>query len=282
MLVIVRPRHLTLVLAGVAVLLGAVSLTVNLLAFQAGDSQVPVAGSLGAGPQDFFNVNREANLPTWFSSAVLLLAAASVAGVAAWASRTRDRWRWHWWVLAATFCYLSIDELVRLHEKASGHVSQVVEPTGIFAFGWWIVAAPLVAVFAVAYLRFLRALPAKVGGLIVLAGGLYVGGAIGMEIVGSWLSDAQGTTLSPGYLLVTTVEEMLEMIGAIVFLHAVATYANSRMTVVDASAANAPTAQAAEPGPRRSQGAGQPGEPVTGMVAPRPAAEAGLGDRRRR
>ncbi|WP_346623448.1 hypothetical protein [Blastococcus montanus] len=281
MLVIVRPRRLTLVLIGVAVLLGAVSLTVNLLAFRAGTTQTPVAGSLGAGPQDFFNVDREANLPTWFATAVLLLAAASVAGVAAWASRTRDRWRWHWWVLAATFCYLSIDELVRLHEKAIGPVSQVIDATGIFTFGWWVPAAPLVIVFAIAYLRFLRALPAKVGGLMVLAGALYVGGAMGMEIVGSWVADARGT-LSPAYSVVTTVEEMLEMLGVIVFLHAVATYANSRLTVVDASRATAPTVQAADPGPRRSHRAAQPARPVTGMVGPRPAAEAGLGDRRGR
>lgn len=281
MLVIIRPRRLTLVLIGVAVLLGAVSLTVNLLAYQAGNTQMPAAGTLGAGPQDFFNVDREANLPTWFSSAVLLLAAASVAGVAAWASRTRDRWRWHWWVLAAAFCYLSIDELVRLHEKASGQVSQVVDATGIFTFGWWVVAVPLVAVFAIAYLRFLRALPAKVGGLMVLAGGLYVGGAIGMEIVASWLADAQGT-LSPAYSLVTTVEELLEMVGVVVFLHAVNTYANSRLTVVDAPAAHAPTVQTADPGPRRPHRAAQPVRPVPGMVAPRPAAKAGQGDRRGR
>jgi hypothetical protein len=229
MLTVIRPRHLLLVLTGVVVLLGAVSLTLNLVVLHAADTP----GQLVAGMLDLLSVNREGNLPTWFSSALLLAAAASAAGVGAWAHRTRDRWRWYWSILAAAFCYLSVDELLRLHERANHQVGKVVETSGIFTFGWWVLAAPLVAVFAAAYVRFLRGLPRPIGSLIVAAGTLYVGGAIGMEMVGSWLADDRGTTLSAPYILATTVEEVLEMLGVVVFLYAVTTYANSRMRVVD-------------------------------------------------
>ncbi|GAA4731478.1 hypothetical protein GCM10023328_08210 [Modestobacter marinus] len=232
MLTVIRPRRLVAVLTGAVVLLGAVSLTLNLLVLQAADS--PAAGLL-----DLLSVNREGNLPTWFSSALLLSAAAAVAGVGAWAHRVRDRWRWHWTVLAAVFGYLSVDELVRLHERANHQVGKVVEPTGVFTFGWWLLAAPLVLLFAAAYVRFLRGLPGRIGLLMVVAGTLYVGGAIGMEMVGSWLADDRGTLLSTPYVLATTAEEVFEMLGVVVFLYAVTTYANSRMTVVDVPVAPA-------------------------------------------
>lgn len=241
MLTVIRPRRLLVVLAGVSLLLGAVSLVLNLLVLGA-DTPGQRAAGMQSGALDLLSVNQEANLPTWFSSALLLGAAASAAGVAAWAHRTRDRWRWHWSVLAAAFCYLSVDELLRLHERANHQVGKVVETSGVFTFGWWVLAAPLVVVFAAAYLRFLRGLPSRIGLLIVVAGTLYVGGALGMEVVGSWLADDRGMLSTP-YVLATTTEEVLEMLGAVVFLYAVATYANSRMTVVDVPAESAATSR---------------------------------------
>ncbi|WP_052090439.1 MULTISPECIES: hypothetical protein [Modestobacter] len=239
MLTVIRPRRLLVVLAGVSLLLGAVSLVLNLVVLGA-DTPGQLAAGMRSGVLDLLSVNREANLPTWFSSALLLAAAASAAGVAAWAHRTRDRWRWHWTVLAAAFCYLSVDELLRLHERANHQVGKVVETSGVFTFGWWVLAAPLVVVFAAAYVRFLRGLPGRIGLLIVVAGTLYVGGAIGMEVVGSWLADDRGMLSAP-YVLATTAEEVLEMLGVVVFLYAVTTYANSRMSVVDVPAESAAT-----------------------------------------
>ena len=52
-----------------------------------------------------------------------------------------------------------------------------------------------------------------------MAGGVYVGGALGMELVGGYYASGYGTqNLTYPYL--ATAEEVLEMIGATFFLRA--------------------------------------------------------------
>ncbi|MCZ2822935.1 MULTISPECIES: hypothetical protein [unclassified Modestobacter] len=283
MLTAIRPRRLLVVLAVVSVLLGAVSLVLNLTVLHAADTPAQLAAGLRSGALDLLSVNREANLPTWFSSALLLAAGAAAAATGVWAHRTRDRWRWHWSILAVAFCYLAVDELLRLHEKANHQVAEVVDPSGVFTFGWWLLAAPLVALFAAAYIRFLRALPAPIGLLIVVGGTLYVGGAIGMEMVGSWLADDRGTTVSAAYVLATTAEEVLEMLGVVVFLYAVTSYAHTRARVVDAPVAHpaTPPAEAVDGGVRgRREDVAGAGTTAAAPDGPGPASEIGAGSTR--
>lgn len=59
--------------------------------------------------------------------------------------------------------------------------------------------------------------------LFVLAGGMCVGGALGMELIGGKVWGDYGRD-SGVYALVNTVEEVLEMAGAIIFLYALLTY----------------------------------------------------------
>ena len=84
-------------------------------------------------------------------------------------------------------------------------------------------AAPLVILFALVYLRFLLHLPAGTRNLFILAGGLYVGGALIVDAVGAneWFQD-KGITLA--YLATGTLEELLEMQGVVVFIFALLRY----------------------------------------------------------
>jgi hypothetical protein len=52
---------------------------------------------------------------------------------------------------------------------------------------------------------------------------LYIGGAIGMEMLGGYLAYTTGMK-SVSYLIVTTLEESLEMLGIVVFIHALISY----------------------------------------------------------
>jgi hypothetical protein len=74
-------------------------------------------------------------------------------------------------------------------------------------------AAALLAAFA--YLRFLLALPFRIGAIFAVAGALYLGGAVGMEIAAG--GAAGGTKAG---LLLGTLEETLEMAGLILFGYA--------------------------------------------------------------
>src|SRR5919202_4963279 len=64
-----------------------------------------------------FSLDREENVPSWFSSALLLSAAALLALVALDARARRDRWGRHWGGLALVYTLLSLDETAEIHER---------------------------------------------------------------------------------------------------------------------------------------------------------------------
>lgn len=220
MRLLVHPqRLLRFVVAGV-LLLCAASLTLHLLALR-WDISVVDPDDLG-GPRSFaillrqLSTNIEANVPTWASAALLLVSALVAWGVGVAARRTGAAWHRHWTVLAVVFGYLSLDEATGLHERTTRLAAEVVDP-GLLNVGWVLVPS----VFAVAYIRFLRGLPLRTRRLLVVAGALYVGGAVGMDVLGGLFADRHTVDSLP-YVLSSNVEELLEMLGVAVFLYAIA------------------------------------------------------------
>ncbi len=101
------------------------------------------------------------------------------------------------------------------------YVDRVVEPTGFWRFSWVLVAAPLAALFALALRGWLRHLPIVTRRLVLLAGAVYAGGAVGLEMVGGYVYDRVGSGDSVVYVLVSSGEELLEMLGVTLFLFTV-------------------------------------------------------------
>src|SRR5688572_22379392 len=162
------------------------------------------------------SLSYEGNLPTWYSSALLLACSALLALIARGAADHRRRWT----LLAVLFGYLSIDESVGLHEQ----LNSLVELGGPLYYGWILPAAAIVVALGLAYLRFVIALPAPTRRRVILAGCLYVGGALLMEIpLGLW-TEAHGDG-NLGYALIDFAEESLEMTGASLFLVALLRHA---------------------------------------------------------
>ena len=164
------------------------------------------------------SLSYEGNLPTWYSSALLLGCAVTLAFIAVAAPAPDAR---YWSLLAAVFGYLSIDEAVGLHEQ----LNAIVPPLGgPFYFGWILPASVAVLLLGLLYLRFLRALPAETRRRFIVAGVLYVGGALVMEVpLGLW-TEAHGDA-DLGYALIDFAEETLEMTGATLFLLALLRHA---------------------------------------------------------
>ena len=88
---------------------------------------------------------------------------------------------------------------------------------GLLYFAWVIPAALLLVVFAVLYFSFLVDLPARTRRLFLIAGGVYVGGALGLEILGSYMATRFGRESIP-YEAAVVVEEFCEMVGVVIFL----------------------------------------------------------------
>lgn len=174
-----------------------------------------------------FDLDSESNVPTWFSSVLLLANASLLALIAFAAFRVRDRWRWYWCGLALVFVYLSMDETAMLHERAVVPLREMFHLSGPLYFAWVIPAMVCLVVFACIYLRFALALPPKTFLYFGFAALFYVGGALGMEMVASnYVSQfGSGNFL---YGLMVIIEESLEVFGQVVFFYALANYMVAR------------------------------------------------------
>jgi hypothetical protein len=119
--------------------------------------------------------------------------------------------------------------LISLHEATSSMIRGAlgVSDEGALSQAWILLAAPLVLLFALVYLRFLLHLPARIRLLTVAAGCTYVAGALGMEVPGAYVRAVHGSDTFV-YAVMTTIEESLEMLGAVLFLYAMAVYAERK------------------------------------------------------
>lgn len=175
-----------------------------------------------------FNINREASVPTWYATILLLTAAGLLALIAYRHWHSHAPYRLRWVGLAVVFLYLSMDEASAIHEKLTIPLQDAFQATGYFYFAWIVVGIPLVMIFAVVYLRFWWHLPAVVRNRFLLAGLFYIGGAIGIEAISAnkWYLD-EGSSLL--YSAIGTVEELCEMLGVITFIYALLVYMGSTL-----------------------------------------------------
>lgn len=165
------------------------------------------------------NINREANMPTWFSSSILLFAALLLL-VVTLSRRAQGKSFLGWAGLTAIFTYISLDETGTIHEKLTPIIQEQLNVSGFFYFGWVIVGIAAVLIVGLLYLPFLRRLPAHTRNWFILAGAIYVGGALVVESVSAniWYL-GNGTSLR--FSAVGTVEEWMEMIGVITLIYGV-------------------------------------------------------------
>jgi len=162
-----------------------------------------------------FSLSYEGNVPTWYAASLLLACSCLLAVVA----RAHPAWAKHWWGLCLGFAYISLDEAVGIHEAASGWF----ETDGWLYYGWVIPGAAVVVVLMGVYARFVWSLPPTIRTQVLVAGGLYVGGALVMELPLGYWADGYGAD-NLGYALIDLVEESMELIGVSLFIAALAEY----------------------------------------------------------
>jgi hypothetical protein len=169
----------------------------------------------GYGLVRFFHTNQEGNFSAYFSALNMLLAAVLLMFCAAAERRSRTL-RASWLFLALLFVFLPFDELFAVHERLNVPMRRVLGATGALAFAWVVPYALATLVAGALVLGLLRSLPRRTRIMMVAAGATFVGGALGMEMVGASLSQTRGMD-SAAYVAATTVEELLEMSGVALF-----------------------------------------------------------------
>jgi hypothetical protein len=173
---------------------------------------------------DKFNLNYEGNIPTFYSFLALLFSSVLLGAIAHVKNLDKDRYKNHWKILSFIFLYLSLDEIAQVHEDFVIPMRKLLNATGFLYSAWIVPFGFLVAIFLLYYTKFLFHLPVYTKKMFVAAFALYIGGAIGMEMPGGYLASTTGMTQSVPYLILTIIEEVLEMLGIVVFIHALMSY----------------------------------------------------------
>ena len=174
--------------------------------------QVAAPGSAPITALQWFDVNSERNVPTAWS-ALLLLASAVTAALLA----VRARGGSGWLLVAVTCSFLALDESLELHERLGGLGASVADDR--LHFAWVVPGAALACVVGLVLLRRLRTQPVEVRRRLVVAGAVYLTGALLLETLSGQVLRTHGAG-GKAYTLVTSVEEGLEMAGASLLLTA--------------------------------------------------------------
>ncbi len=169
-----------------------------------------------------FNFDLETNIPTLYSVVALLFASLLLLMI------TREHKQAHqpyaaWLGLMLLFLFLAIDEFASIHEHFSYTLHDSLETSGLFFYVWVVPYGVAFILFSLLYLKFLMRLPSRSRLLFILSGGIFVAGAIGMEMVGGWYHELYGDQTLV-YALLYSCEEFLEMFGIALFIYALLEY----------------------------------------------------------
>ncbi|CCK78922.1 hypothetical protein [Desulfobacula toluolica] len=178
-----------------------------------------------------FYLDYESNIPTWFSSFMLLNASVLLFVIAISKNMQKDLYWFQWAFLSAIFFYLSIDEIAMLHEHPIEPLRDLFNAGGFLYYTWVVPAVMVLFVLGIYFWKFLLHLPARSRMLFITAAAFYIGGAIGIEMISGYQADLHGEK-NMGYVLIITAEEMCEMIGVAVFIYALRQYLPSSVQSV--------------------------------------------------
>ena len=102
---------------------------------------------------------------------------------------------------------------------------------GWFRYAWVVPASVLVMIGLAVYLPFLVRLPRKTCCSMLIAGALFLGGAMGVELVGGRYASLYGIeTLAYQFIILT--EEVMEMLGVTLFICTLLAYIQQRFGVL--------------------------------------------------
>lgn len=130
-------------------------------------------------------------------------------------------------MLGLVFLFLTLDEAVQIHEQTMVVVHYLLPGLPSTLASAWVIPYALLALAAGLYfLKFVLKLPSRTRNLFILAGGIFVLGALGLEVAESYFYDNYGAAHIFS-LSVFTLQELLEMIGVTLFIYALLDYISS-------------------------------------------------------
>jgi hypothetical protein len=209
-----NPRKVIYFLSSVIIFLFLANLIVLLMKYLLGHERV-----FGLVP--LFDFDEEKNVPTFFSTYLFLINAILFLGL--WkAERITSKPHKFWILLSVIFCFLAIDEFCMLHELIIFPLGTLLNTSGFFLFAWIIPYGIAFILLGIVGLPILWRIERRIRFLFGLSAVIFITGAIGFEMIGGKYVDEMDIIGEKDivYALMTTSEELLEMIGLIILTYA--------------------------------------------------------------
>ncbi|MBE9145318.1 hypothetical protein [Planktothrix mougeotii] len=171
-----------------------------------------------------FYMDAEQNFPSLYSSLALLFSSVLFAIIAVIKTQNQDDYRWYWKGLSFIFLYISLDELLSIHEGLNGPIRKAGASGFLYNTAWVIPAFFLVIIFLFIFYKFFIHLPRYMKRSLLMAMLVYLSGALFIEtIVGGAYVRYYGEE-NIIYALMVMAEEICEMLGVVILIHALITY----------------------------------------------------------
>lgn len=174
-----------------------------------------------------FGLGQEANVPTWYSSATLLIAALLAVTAALLQFHRGNPLGRQWALLAILLTLMSLDETAAIHETASVLLARRllgVDGLPWYVFYAWIVPGTVLLAGILWWFSTLwQNLPAPVRRQFTVAACMYFGGALGLEVAEAAWSARFGMG-NAMYSALWTTQELLEMAGVAALILALLDY----------------------------------------------------------
>jgi len=206
----------------------------------------------------FFDIDLEQNLPTLFSSQLFLLSALLLTVISA-LERQRGNGYWLYWGLyALLFWYLSADDMLYLHDRLNRPMRAALGANGALYEAWIVPFGIGLTALAVISIGYLRSLPRRSLVLMLIAGFIFVGCKIGLEMLVGIHEQAQWLALHPGldpaashtsqdappldlyHDVVSTFKHSGKFIGLIIYIYALLSHLQLITTEVRVRTASTP------------------------------------------
>lgn len=162
---------------------------------------------------------KENSVSTWFSSFNLLLSSIFLFSIYKDSRRCNEYVCRYWLMLCILFLLLSLDEVAGFHERASGmrHLMGPIWPV-LKTHHWVLYGTIFTVIIFLIFIPFLIRLPRHTAFAFLLAGFVFVSGALGIEFIGAVMIHTNFA--HPGdliYNLRRVLEEGCEMYGIAIF-----------------------------------------------------------------
>ncbi len=176
------------------------------------------------------NLDVERSIPSLYTLLLWLVCIVLLSFIAYYKKKDQEPYK-YWLGMVVLFVFLSVDEFVSIHETLSPYMYHMLNASGLLFYTWVVLYFVALVILGLVYLRFMISLPAKTRNLFIFALLLFVSGAIGVEMLEGRYVEMYGRTPF-FYLFLITLEEILEMVGLVVFIYALGSYINSELGVL--------------------------------------------------